>query len=86
MMSAALYDQERLDNAPLILDLAASPGGKTTHLVSRSMDRGLVLANDSSASRIPALKTVLKNQGSINHAVTQFPGETTETGSRTPLT
>ncbi len=75
MMPVMLYDAERLSSAPLILDLAASPGGKTTHLVARSMDRGLVLANDSSASRIPALKTVLKNWGSIGHAITQFPGE-----------
>ena len=75
MMPAMLYDPERFDGSPMILDLAASPGGKTTHLVSRSLDRGLVIANDASASRIPALKTVLKNQGSINHAVTQFPGE-----------
>lgn len=75
MMPVVLYDEERLKSNPLILDLAASPGGKTTHLIGRSMDSGLVLANDSSASRIPALKTVLKNWGSVNHAVTQFPGE-----------
>ena len=75
MMPVMLYDGERLENSPLILDLAASPGGKTTHLIGRSMDHGLVLANDSSPSRIPALKTVLKNWGSISHAITQFPGE-----------
>ena len=75
MMPVMLYDPERLAGEPLILDLAASPGGKTTHLISRSMDRGLVVANDSSPSRIPALKTVLKNWGSVNHAITQFPGE-----------
>lgn len=75
MMPVMLYDADRLEDSPLILDLAASPGGKTTHLIGRSLDRGLVLANDSSASRIPALKTVLKNWGSVNHAVTQFPGE-----------
>lgn len=75
MMPAMLFDPNRFLHAPMILDLAASPGGKTTHMVSRSMDRGLVIANDASASRIPALKTVMKNQGSINHAITQFPGE-----------
>ena len=75
MMPVVLYDAERFEETPLILDLAASPGGKTTHLISRSKDRGLVIANDSSPSRIPALKTVLKNWGSINHAITQFPGE-----------
>ena len=75
MMPVMLFDSSHLNNTPLILDLAASPGGKTTHLVGRSMDRGLVLANDSSPSRIPALKTVLKNWGSVNQAITQFPGE-----------
>ena len=75
MMPGMLYDAERLNGSPLILDLAASPGGKTTHLIGRSMDRGLVIANDSSPSRIPAMKTVLKNWGSVNHAITQFPGE-----------
>ncbi len=75
MMPAMLYDAERLASAPLILDLAASPGGKTSHLAARSMDRGLIIANDSSVSRIPALKTVMKNWGSVNHAITQFPGE-----------
>lgn len=75
MMPVMLYDEDWLKDKPLILDLAASPGGKTTHLIGRSLDRGLVLANDSSASRIPALKTVLKNWGSISHAITQFPGE-----------
>ncbi len=75
MLPAMLYDAERLTDSPLILDLAASPGGKTTHLAARSMDRGLIIANDSSVSRIPALKTVMKNWGSLNHAVTQFPGE-----------
>ena len=75
MMPVILYDADRLAGRPLILDLAASPGGKTTHLISRSNDLGLVIANDSSASRIPALKTVLKNWGSVNHAITQFPGE-----------
>ena len=75
MVPVMLYDAERLADAPLILDLAASPGGKTTHLCARSMDRGLILANDSSASRITALKTVLKNWGCVRNAVTNFPGE-----------
>lgn len=59
----------------LCLDLAASPGGKTTHLVARGMDHSLVIANDSSAGRISALRIVLQNWGSVNNLVTQFPGE-----------
>ncbi|MCC6146702.1 MAG: hypothetical protein IT308_03965 [Anaerolineaceae bacterium] len=60
---------------PLILDMAASPGGKTTHLIDRSSDRGLVIANDSSKSRITALRLVLQSWGAVGVAVTSFPGE-----------
>ena len=60
---------------PLILDMAAAPGGKTTHLIDRIQERGLVIANDASRSRIPALRVVLKNWGAINQAVTCMQGE-----------
>lgn len=60
---------------PLTLDLAASPGGKTTHLVASQNDAGLVVANDSSQGRIQALKIVLQRWGATNTAVTRFPGE-----------
>jgi len=60
---------------PLILDMAASPGGKTTHLMDRTCDRGFILANDASQSRIGALRAVLSNWGGINQAIVNFPGE-----------
>ena len=60
---------------PLILDMAASPGGKTTHIISKTGDQGFVLANDASQERITALRLILQTWGSINHAITQFPGE-----------
>jgi 16S rRNA (cytosine1407-C5)-methyltransferase len=62
-------------NYPLILDMAASPGGKTTHLAALSGDRGLIVANDGSRSRIPALQVVLRNWGAVNQCVTCLPGE-----------
>jgi 16S rRNA (cytosine1407-C5)-methyltransferase len=55
--------------------MAASPGGKTTHLIDVTRDKGFVLANDASKSRISALRSVLTNWGGINFAITQFPGE-----------
>jgi 16S rRNA (cytosine1407-C5)-methyltransferase len=61
--------------APLILDLAAAPGGKTTHLASRYADRGVILANDSSAKRITALRANLQNWGVFGALVTNYPGE-----------
>ncbi len=59
----------------LTLDMAASPGGKTTQLVESIDDANLVLANDSSAGRLQALRVVLLSWGAANTAVTNFPGE-----------
>ena len=74
MLPAEMFDFK--DNPhPLVLDMAASPGGKTTHLIDRTMDKGLVIANDSSRSRMNALRIVLQNWGAINQAVTNMPGE-----------
>ncbi len=62
-------------NAPLILDLAAAPGGKTTHLASRYADRGVILANDSSARRLTALRSNLQTWSVFGALTTNFPGE-----------
>lgn len=60
---------------PFILDMAASPGGKTTHLLDRSGDKGFIIANDGSQGRIPALRAVLETWGGINQVITNYPGE-----------
>ena len=60
---------------PLILDMAAAPGGKTTHLISRYADRGLVLANDSSARRLGALQANLQRWSGFGTLTTNFSGE-----------
>lgn len=74
MLPPELFSFDAADPG-LTLDLAASPGGKTTHLVARGLDHGLVMANDSSQGRIPALRIVLQNWGALNTAISQFPGE-----------
>ena len=73
MVPVSLFDLS-VDH-PLVLDMAASPGGKTTHLIDRTGDRGFILANDGSKGRIPALRSVLSNWGGINFAITNYPGE-----------
>lgn len=42
-----------------ILDLAAAPGGKTIHIGIRMENNGLIIANDSSASRVQRMKRLL---------------------------
>ena len=73
MLPAALFSPS---NTPsLTLDMAASPGGKTIQLVDLNKDHGLVIANDASTSRLPALKVVLQTWGSLNTVITNYPGE-----------
>jgi 16S rRNA (cytosine1407-C5)-methyltransferase len=74
MLPVELFNLEDPEES-VILDMAASPGGKTTHLASRMLDRGLILANDSSQGRIQALRIVMQHWGSENTAITRFPGE-----------
>jgi len=74
MLPAELFDFSEAAH-PVILDMAASPGGKTIQLVDQTSDKGLVIANDGSRSRIQALRIVLQNWGAINQAITCLPGE-----------
>ncbi len=74
MLPVELFSLENTEET-LILDMAASPGGKTTHLASRMLDKGLILANDSSQGRIQALRIVMQHWGAENTAITRFPGE-----------
>ncbi len=60
---------------PLLLDMAASPGGKTTHLAAKIGDRGVILANDSSSGRVAALRSNLQTWGAFSTALTSYPGE-----------
>ncbi len=61
--------------SPLILDMAAAPGGKTTHLVSKFADTTSIIANDSSANRLAAVKANLQTWGAMGVRVTNFNGE-----------
>ncbi|MCC8066332.1 MAG: RsmB/NOP family class I SAM-dependent RNA methyltransferase [Clostridiales bacterium] len=66
-----------------VLDLCAAPGGKATELASKLQGKGLLVANDISASRAKALLKNLEVFGVTNSFVTnttssklaaQFPG------------
>ncbi len=72
MLPAEMFS---MHDDPLILDMAAAPGGKTTHMASRFHDKGIILANDRSANRLKALRSNLQTWGVIGAAVTGYPGE-----------
>lgn len=74
MLPPSLFDMPA-GSPQLILDMAASPGGKTTHLIDRAPVSSLIIANDFSESRLTALRLVLANWGAANVAVTPFPGD-----------
>ena len=73
MLPVALFSP--IQEGELILDMAASPGGKTTHLIDRSLEKAFILANDSSASRLSALRVVTQSWGMANGAISNFAGE-----------
>jgi NOL1/NOP2/sun family putative RNA methylase len=57
-----------------ILDLCASPGSKSTQLAQLMENRGILVANDVSPSRIKPLVANLQRCGVINVVVTQMDG------------
>jgi NOL1/NOP2/sun family putative RNA methylase len=52
-----------------VLDLAAAPGGKTTHLASRMQNQGLLVANEIKTKRIGHLAANLERWGAHNVTV-----------------
>ncbi len=74
---AAMAATDALDPQPgeRVLDLAASPGGKTTHIASRMQNTGLLVANEIRTKRIPALAGNLERWGVRNALITNEPPE-----------
>ncbi len=57
-----------------ILDLCASPGGKTTQMAELMRNTGLIVANDIAPKRLRALLANLSRMGVVNTIVTQWDG------------
>ncbi len=59
---------EILDPQPgeRVLDLAAAPGGKTTHILTKMKDKGLLIANEVHPSRVWELAENLERWGARN--------------------
>jgi ribosomal RNA methyltransferase Nop2 len=57
-----------------ILDLAAAPGGKTTHIGQIMKNKGVIVANDSKKERTKALFYNCQRMGLTNVIITNFDG------------
>lgn len=69
---ALLHDEaSNLDNV-MVLDMAAAPGSKTTQIASMINNKGLILANEKSASRVKVLHSNLVRWGISNTCICQF--------------
>jgi NOL1/NOP2/sun family putative RNA methylase len=62
---------EALDPQPgeIVVDLAAAPGGKTTHLAQKMKNNGLLLAIESDRQRIASLESNIMRCGATNTMV-----------------
>lgn len=69
-----LADWKIHDEKFLILDMASSPGGKTTQL-SENFPNSFIIANEPSRERIPQLLQNLERMHTPNTAVTLYPGQ-----------
>jgi len=57
-----------------VLDVAAAPGGKATHLAARMQNQGVLVANDVSRRRVPVLAMNLERMGVTNALITnEYP-------------
>ncbi|HFK4064712.1 TPA: 16S rRNA (cytosine(1407)-C(5))-methyltransferase RsmF [Kluyvera ascorbata] len=57
-----------------VMDVAAAPGSKTTQIAARMGNRGILLANEFSASRVKVLHANISRCGIANTALTHFDG------------
>lgn len=67
---SAMYVGEVVDPQPgeKVLDLCAAPGGKSTHLIAKMNDSGLLVANEIFRKRAQVLASNLERWG-VRHAV-----------------
>lgn len=75
---SAMYVGEVVDPQPgeRVLDLCAAPGGKTTHLVAKMGDQGLLVANEIFRKRALVLAENLERWGTRSTVVTnESPAE-----------
>jgi 16S rRNA (cytosine1407-C5)-methyltransferase len=57
-----------------VLDLAAAPGSKTTQIATLMKNKGILVANEFSSSRVKALHSNLQRLGICNTLISHFDG------------
>lgn len=57
-----------------VLDMAAAPGGKTTHLAAMMRNTGTLFANESNSERLHALVANVQRMGATNAVVCNYDG------------
>ena len=57
-----------------VMDVAAAPGSKTTQIAAKMKNKGAILANEFSASRVKVLHANISRCGIANVALTHFDG------------
>ncbi|MGA1845773.1 NOL1/NOP2/sun family putative RNA methylase [Deferribacter abyssi] len=69
-----LLEQIRNVKEPIILDMAASPGGKTTALSEYLKRKGLIVANEPSRKRLKNLQFNIEKYGAWNVTTISYDG------------
>src|SRR3989344_8478567 len=59
----------------ILLDMAASPGSKTTQMAAMMKNKGLIVANDYKGDRLQSLGINLQRSGLTNAIITLMPGQ-----------
>lgn len=71
-MLPPLVAADELRRARMVLDACAAPGSKTTQAAAIMGNRGCLIANDRSYSRIRALQFNIHKQGVVNALITNY--------------
>jgi 16S rRNA (cytosine1407-C5)-methyltransferase len=69
---------DKIDDSFYVLDMAASPGSKTTQIGSKMNNRGVLVANEVDYKRLGPLKINLERSGLQNVVITNMDGRNIE--------